>query len=213
MDPPSSGPPTPSTYVSMLMEGKKAGAFSALETIRAAGNTVQIHDDTDRLPLISSDVYSNDGGASQTRQQRRGSRGHELAFRVSTPERIRRKSEMLYGEIHTLMDRHQTRSGREREVQRRISRASCAANAECRRSTSRPAESPVRKVPIASPPPLTPLPDLHQMFEESRRAHLAEAQQQRTYFPSSSKPTAYSPRNPSTFSYRFQSMEPPQSGQ
>ncbi|KAL7699243.1 hypothetical protein NQL31_000060 [Lotmaria passim] len=197
-------PPTSSSYVDMLMAGNEGDAFTALETIREAGGGCH----------TGSAAADGDDGVSRSRNDvtaQAGPRGRELAFRISTPERIRHRSEVLYSEIHTIMQRHEARTGREREVQRRVSRGSRVPNAGGSRvSTTRRDSSPAQTGSTTAADP--PFPDLHQMFEESRRAHLTEAQEQRTYFPLSSKPTTYSSKDPSTFSYRFQFLEPPSSG-
>lgn len=204
---------TPS-YVKMLVEDRESGALTALETIRDAGNAGAAHGDAQSAR--GSFAEANDPSevpetCPPEKESPQGPRGGELAFRVSTPERIRRRSELLYGEIQTMLERHDARTGREREVQRRASRGSRVAASERTPSTTRQAASPAHERSVVSSH--TPLPNLHQMFEESRRTHLTEAQQQRTYFPSSSKPTAYSSKDPGTFSYRFQSMDAPSSRQ
>ncbi|KPA76573.1 hypothetical protein ABB37_07857 [Leptomonas pyrrhocoris] len=205
---PSSEQPVSSSYVDMLVKDKESGTLAALETIREAGNEAHVHNDAHSSSVDPTDAHKGGGGGvSGTRQRQQRSRGREVAFRVSTPERIRRRSEVLYGEIHTMMERHDARTGREREVQRRVSRGSRVASPEGSHNKARRGDCPAQGGSTASPQ--TPLPDIHQMFEESRRAHLTEAQQQRTYFPSSSKPTTYSSKDPSTFSYRFQSMGSP----
>jgi hypothetical protein len=204
----------PPRYMDMLVGGTEGGAaLTALATIHEAGSASHDHDDTPIVPVGSpstdDDAASEevDGAAQLTPQ---GRRGCELAFRVSSAERIRRKSELLYSEIHTMMERHDARTGREREVQRRASRGSRVGEVDVSYNTAlrRGDGGPQKALTV---PSQTPLPDLHQMFEKSRRAHLTEAQQQRTYFPSSSKPTTYSSKDPGTFSYRFQALEPPPS--
>ncbi|CAG9570869.1 hypothetical_protein_-_conserved [Leishmania major strain Friedlin] len=184
--------PTPQfRYMDVLVESSNNHELAALETIREAS---QSRENATKKASFSP----NDTAAARDRQ---------LVTRVPTPERIRRASARLYNDIHAIMDRHDARTGRERKLRRRASRET---------SISYVAEQPgslhqrVAVAPHTSPAAKTALPKVHQLFEESRRAHLAEAQQQRTYFPSSSKPTAYSPKNPSTFSYRFQS--PPSAG-
>lgn len=203
-------PPASSSYVDMLVNGEEGDALTALETVREAGNAARVQsvaDDGDahNAPFASSPEGGSEENDTRGGRQRR-STGREVAFRVSTPDRIRRRSEMLYHEVQAMTERHVSRTGREREVQRRESRNSRVAKWEegNRRSVSRGDDAPQRKSVTPAP---APLPDVHQLFEESRRAHLAEAQQQRTYFPLSSKPTAYSSKDPSTFSYRFQSTD------
>lgn len=205
-------PPTSSSYVDMLMAGNEGDAFTALETIREAGGGC--HTGSAAADDTTVDDADGDDGVSRSRNDvtaQAGPRGRELAFRISTPERIRHRSEVLYSEIHTIMQRHEARTSREREVQRRVSRGSRVPNAGGSRvSTTRRDSSPAQTGSTTAAD--SPLPDLHRMFEESRRAHLTEAQEQRTYFPLSSKPTTYSSKDPSTFSYRFQFLEPPSSG-
>ncbi|KAK7199081.1 hypothetical protein NESM_000877000 [Novymonas esmeraldas] len=171
----------PARFVDMLVDDSDAPEFAALATIREAGQS----------PAAAE--LQDTAAAQQT----------QLVTRLSTPERIRRASARLYDDIHAIMDRHDARTGRELELQRRGSRSARTSYLEEQSRSARRSVAGASRSTAAEATPM--LPDVHKLFEASRRAHLAEAQEQRTYFPSSSKPTAYSPKNPSTFSYRFQS--------
>ncbi|KAG5484281.1 hypothetical protein LSCM4_07847 [Leishmania orientalis] len=179
-------PPTPQVrYVDLLVGSSSDHELGALETIREAGQSPEA--------VAKAGRHGPDGTAAP--------RGRKLVTRVTTPERIRRTSARLYEDIHAIMDRHDARTSRELDLRRRVSRNARISyleeqlNRPRHRATGASSSSCVEK---------TVLPNVHQMFDESRRAHLSEAQEQRTYFPSSSKPTTYSSKNPSTFSYRFQ---------
>ncbi|CBZ24705.1 hypothetical protein, unknown function [Leishmania mexicana MHOM/GT/2001/U1103] len=184
--------PTPQLrYMDVLVESSNNHELAALETIREAGQSQG--NATEEASLSPKDTAA--------------ARDRQLVTRVPTPERIRRASARLYNDIHAIMDRHDARTGRELKLRRRTSRA---AGISYLAEQPRSLHQKTAVAPHISPAAKTALPNVHQLFEESRRAHLAETQQQRTYFPSSSKPTAYSTKNPSTFSYRFQS--PPSAG-
>ncbi|KAG5483969.1 hypothetical protein LSCM1_05819 [Leishmania martiniquensis] len=173
-------------YVDLLVDSSHAHELGALETIREAGQSSE-------AAAMANSLRPSGTAAPPHRK---------LATRVPTPERIRRVSARLYEDIHAIMDRHNARTRRELDLRRHGSHSARVSYVEERlynrhqKATDAPRSSPTEK---------TALPDVHQLFDEARRAHLAEAQEQRTYFPSSSKPTVYSSKNPSTFSYRFQS--------
>nr|CAJ2469119.1 unnamed protein product [Leishmania braziliensis] len=183
--PPSRPTPQP-CYMDMLLDSSNEHKLEALKTIREAGQSSEAASEAAPPGL-------DDTAAARHRQ---------LVTRVSTPERIRRASARLYDDIHAIMDRHDARTSRELELRRRVSRGARISYLaeQCGRL-----RLGVPEAPRVAPAEKTALPNVHELFEESRQAHLAEAQRQRTYFPSSSKPIAYSPKNPSTFSYRFQS--------
>ncbi|GET86852.1 hypothetical protein, unknown function [Leishmania tarentolae] len=182
---PSSQPTPQLCHMDVLVHSSSNHELAALKTIREAG---QSRENTARTtPLGHEDTTS--------------ARHRQLVTRVSTPERIRRASVCLYNDIHAIIDRHNARTGRELKLHPRASQASRISYVA---ETPHSLHQRTAAAPHISPAEKTALPNVHQLFEESRKAHLAEAQQQRTYFPSSSKPTAYSPKNPSTFSYRFQ---------
>ncbi|KAG5509493.1 hypothetical protein JKF63_06198 [Porcisia hertigi] len=186
-DTPTSQPTPQARYVDMLVDNDHDDKLKALETIRGAS---QYPEDT----LVNQDEPA-------AMPERR------LITRVPTPERIRRTTVLLYDDIHAMMDRHQARTGRERELRNRGSRNARisylnAGSTSAQRGCINTSRSPQEETPTKT---TTMLPNVHHLFEESRKDHLAKAQQQRTYFPSSSKPISYSPKNPSTFSYRFYS--------
>lgn len=127
----------------------------------------------------------------------------------STPERIRTHAARLYNEIHDLMDQYNIRKAREKMLS----------------SGHRPSEQV--EVEAAPPPKKSQgvyvrmaeglpaydkqqeatkgaLPNLQQVFLESRQQHLVEAQEGKSTYPWQAKVTEYSSKNPSAFSMRFQ---------
>lgn len=189
--------------VDLLVEGSDGQELSALATIREAARSHE-------ASMAGEPSEPHDDAATATIAE--ASVGGQLVRRVTTPERLRRASARLYGDIRDIMERHDARNGRERELQRRGSRESRISYLDTRTrsprrsttTTASPAAAPAAvAAPHAPPAETVELPNVHQLFEESRRAYLEEAQQQRTYFPSSSKPTTYSSKDPGTFSQRF----------
>lgn len=199
-------------YVDLVADCDDGTGLAALQTIRGASYDDQAVDSQQDgqqnvgTPTAAANKSSPARAEVQWADIETKKKGGVVARRLGTPEKIRARSLVLYQEIHSMIDRHEARAGRERELKHRESRAKRISQAGLQggRHSSARSTSSARSRQGSAAERRVDLPNLQEDFEEARRHHLAAAQDQRTYFPSSSRPSGYSSKDPSTFSYRFQ---------
>ncbi|CAD2219499.1 hypothetical protein AGDE_14192 [Angomonas deanei] len=134
--------------------------------------------------------------------------------RLSTPERIRQRAAKLYEEVHDLIDKHETRNDRQREIGRRdtgyyekkesIANIGRHNSRSASRGSSRGSRSSSQaRLSTRGEVQGTQALDLQRTFEDSRRQHLLAAQAERSQFPSMDYRMTDSTKDPGMFSQRF----------